>query len=298
MAAEALLLLGLLSSGDEVLAATDLYGGTSGLLRDMARFGISARGADAREPAAFTFTAKTRLVFVEAISNPTLRICPIEEVAAAAHEAGALLAVDNTVTTPYLYRPIEHGADLVIHSATKFLGGHHDATAGVIAGRRELMDPIRAAGVRFGPMLAPFEAWLTVRGMKTLAVRLERACSNAAELAEFFAHHPKVEMVSYPGLPSHPQHGLAARMFPAGPGAMIAISVARPDQLVDNLRLVSCVASFGGVATTVSHPATTSHRQLSASQREAAGISDGLLRISVGIEAIADLVADFRQALS
>ena len=300
MSALAIVFLALLSQGDEVLATTDLYGGTPSLLNaDLARFGVSTRYVDSRDPAGFGFTERTRLVVVEPLSNPTLRVCPLDEIAELAHSRGALLVVDNSTPTSYLCRPLEHGADLVVHSATKALSGHHDVTAGLVAGRRELLDRIRACGIRGGAFLAPLDAWLTVRGIKTLAVRMRAACDNAQHLASWLADHPRVRQVLYPGLASHPQHALAARLLNGGFGAMLAFEiVGDPGELIKRLRLVRFVASFGGVTTTVSHPASTSHRSLSPEARLAAGIPDGLLRLSVGIEAVEDVIADFEQALA
>jgi cystathionine gamma-synthase len=299
MGALAVTFLALLEAGDEVLATTDLYGGTPALLSaDLERFGVSTRLVDSRDPAAFTFGERTRLVVVEPLSNPTVRVCPLDEVAAAARRQGALLVVDNTTPTPWLCRPLEHGADLVVHSATKFLSGHHDVTGGLIAGRTELLERIRACGVRSGGFMAPLDAWLTVRGMKTLGLRMQRACANAQRLAAWLADQPRVRQVLYPGLPSHPQHQLAARLFDGGFGAMLAFEVDDPADLIRRLDLVRFVASFGGVTTTLSHPASTSHRSLSAEARQAAGIPDGLLRLSVGIEAAEDVIADFEQALA
>ncbi|HLQ33124.1 MAG TPA: aminotransferase class I/II-fold pyridoxal phosphate-dependent enzyme [Chloroflexota bacterium] len=299
MGAEAIVFLALLQSGDEVLATTDLYGGTPALLSHLAGLGISTRYVDSMQIENFELSDRTKLVFVETLSNPTLRLCPLEKVARRAHDRGALLVVDNTTPTPYLCRPLEHGADLVVHSATKFLSGHHDVTGGVVAGSNELVERIRSCGVRAGGFMAPLDAWLAVRGIKTLALRMRQACDNASRLAAWLADRPRVRQVLYPGLPSHPQHALAKRLLSGGFGAMLAFEIeGDPGQLIERLKLVRFVASFGGVTTTVSHPASTSHRALSSEQRLAAGIPDGLLRLSVGIEAIDDLIADFEQALA
>jgi cystathionine beta-lyase/cystathionine gamma-synthase len=299
MGAEAIVFLALVQAGDEVLTTTDLYGGTPALLSHLAGLGITTRYVDSTDPAAFELTDQTRVVFVETLSNPTLRICDLDEVARRAHERGALLVVDSSTPTPYLCRPLEHGADLVVHSVTKFLSDHHDVTGGAVAGNRELVERIRACGVRTGGFMAPLDAWLTVRGIKTLAVRMRQACSNAALLADWLAGHPRVRQVLYPGLSSHPQHGLASRLFAGGFGAMLSFEIeGDAGELIRRLKLVRFVASFGGVTTTVSHPASTSHRALTPAQRAAAGIPDGLLRLSAGIEAPDDLIADFDQALS
>ena len=300
MGALAIAFLALLKSGDEVLATTDLYGGTPALLTaELERFGVTTRYVDSRDPAAFTFTDRTKLVVVEPLSNPTVRVCPLDAVARLAHEHGALLVVDNTTPTPYLCRPLEHGADLVVHSATKFLSGHHDVTGGLTAGPRELLDRIRTCGVRTGGFMAPLDAWLTVRGIKTLGVRMRQACDNAERLAAWLAANPRVRQVLYPGLPSHPQHGVAAGLLQGGFGAMLSFEIdGDPAKFIERLALVRFVASFGGVTTTLSHPASTSHRGLSPEARHAAGIPAGLLRLSAGIESADDLIADFAQALA
>jgi len=299
MGAEAMVFLALLKTGDEVLATTDLYGGTPALLAQFEALGIRTRYVDSTDPAAFEFGERTRLAFVETISNPTLRVCPLDEVARLAHEAGALLVVDNTTPSPCLCRPLEHGADLVVHSATKFLSGHHDVTGGLVAGSRELVERVRTYAVRAGAFMAPMEAWLTVRGIKTLALRMRQSCINAERLATWLANQPTVRQVLYPGLKSHPQHALAKRLLRGGFGAMLSFEIeGDAGRLIERLKLVRFVASFGGVTTTISLPASTSHRALTPEQRLAAGIPDGLLRLSVGVEAVEDLISDFEQALA
>jgi methionine-gamma-lyase len=210
--------------------------------------------------------------------------------------------VDNTFATPYLCRPLEHGADLVVHSLTKFLSGHGDLTAGVGVGGSELVERARRAATVLGPALDPFAAWLAVRGMKTLDVRMERACANALTLARYLERHPGVLKVHYPGLPGHPGHELAGRLLGGKYGAMLAFELKGGEQaasaLVRGLRLVRLVPSLGDVATTISHPAKTSHRGLSPQEREERGIGPGLIRVSVGIEAVDDLVEDMERALS
>ncbi len=290
----------LLASGDRLLAAGDLYGGTHAWLAWLGRrqpevtvdtvplAGLPDRLRDPDVPA-------PRAVLVESPSNPLLACCDLAELAAVAHERGALLLVDNTFATPALQTPLALGADLVLHSATKYLGGHSDVTAGFAAGSAELLAPVREALVLGGACLDPHAAFLLARGMKTLVLRVERQSANAARLAAFLRAHPRVEAVSYPG-----DDPVARRQMSAG-GGMLAFEVAGGLQaataLVDRLELFRIIPSLGGVESSVSLPALTSHRRLSAEQRAALGISDGLVRVSAGIEGYDDLEADLRQAL-
>lgn len=294
----------LLASGDHVVTARQLYGGTFGLMSHaFPRLGIDVAMVDVtdHDAVAAAFTDRTKVLYCETIGNPTLPVADLETLAAIAHGHDVPLVVDGTFTPPCLLRPIEHGADLVIHSATKFLGGHSDVTAGVVSGTRESIERIRLHAIDTGPVLAPIEAWLTARGVQTLALRVERICRNAQAVAEMLAAHPSVERVLYPGLSSHPQHDLALRLLPDGAGGMLAFDVAggieAGRRVMEKVEIALPAASLGGTKTLVVHPASVTHTQLSRTERERFGIGDGMLRVSVGIEDVDDLLSDFEQAL-
>jgi cystathionine beta-lyase/cystathionine gamma-synthase len=244
----------------------------------------------------------TAVVLTETISNPLLGVADIPRLAAAAHRVGAKLVVDNTFATPYHCRPLALGADLSIHSATKFLSGHSDLVAGVASGTAGVIAPIRAAIKTFGATLGPFEAWLALRGLRTLHLRMARHAENALAVARFLEAQPAVGAVRYPGLPSHPHHAIAREILMHGCSGMVSFELAggQPavERFLERFRLIRFAASLGDVSTTVSHPATTSHRGLSAEARRAAGIGGGLLRLSVGIEAAGDIVVDLGRGLA
>lgn len=290
--------------GDHIVASKHLYGGTYGLLSHMpARAGIDVtfvEPADHDEVQA-AFTSRTKILYFETIANPTMSVADIDALTAIARSGKAKTVVDATFTSPYLLQALDHGADLVVHSATKYLGGHSDVTAGVVAGSSKLIAAVRNDGMEYGATLAPMEAWLTLRGIQTLALRMERICSNAMALAHFLASRNGVKAVHYPGLPSHPQHALAKQLMPRGFGGMIAFEVAGGRKagraFLERVRVAAAAASLGGTKTLVVHPASVTHTQLSATQRRAAGITDGLIRVSVGIEDPEDLIADFDRAL-
>ncbi len=291
----------LLASGDRLLASRDLYGGTHAWLAWLCRrhpevtvetvplAGLVARLRNRDAPA-------PRAVLAESPSNPLLACCDLAQLAAASHERGALLLVDNTFATPALQTPLALGADLVLHSATKYLGGHSDVLGGFAAGSAEVLAPVRQAMVLGGACLDPHAAFLLSRGMKTLLLRVERQSANASRLAAFLGGHPRVTAVRYPGADP-----VARRQMRAG-GGMLAFEVAgglaEATALVDRLELFRIIPSLGGVESGVSLPALTSHRSLSSEERAALGISDGLVRVSVGIEGYEDLEADLAQALS
>jgi cystathionine gamma-synthase len=305
MAAIFAVLFGLCRPGDHLVCDHELYGGTVSLLESqLQHWGLSFTYVDTTDPAAVAAAVRpeTRLVYTEMISNPTVRLADVPRLAQLCRERGLLLVVDNTFATPYLARPLALGADVVVISATKFLGGHSDLTGGVAAGRKELIDRARAAQVVTGGMAEPFSAWLALRGIKTLHVRLDRQAANAQALAEFLAGHPRVRRVWYPGLATHPQHGLAQQVLTRGCGGMLSFQVdggfAGANRLIQGLRMVEFVPSLGDVTTTVSHPLLTSHRALSDAQRAALGITPDLVRVSVGTEELADILADFDQALA
>jgi len=295
--------LSILRPGDEVAAAADLYGGTFRLLERVFKpWGLVPRYTDDPTPAGFTAIVgpATKLVWIETPTNPMLQVLDIAEIAGVAHGRGALLAVDNTFASPCLQRPIELGADLVVHSTTKYLGGHSDVVGGAVAGRRALLEPIAFYQNAAGGVPGPFDAWLVLRGIKTLSVRMERHCANARALANWLKEQPQVSRVYYPGLPEHPNHDVARRQM-SDFGGMISIRLKgggeSARQLLGRTRLFSLAESLGGVESLISHPATMTHASIPAEVRAARGVDDGLVRLSVGIEDLADLKADIAQAL-
>jgi cystathionine gamma-synthase/O-acetylhomoserine (thiol)-lyase len=305
MAAISAALLGHLAAGDEVIAPAGCYGGTWSLLtRWLPRWGIHPVLVDVTDAAAVraALTPRTRMIYVETIANPTLTVPDLPVLAQVAHEADIRLVVDSTFATPVVCRPLEHGADLVVHSATKFLGGHADATGGVAIGRPEHLGPVREARIDLGGCLAPDEAFLLHRGLATLALRVARQSTTAAVLVEKLAGHPAVARVRYPGVASHPQHGTARALFRDGLfGSLVTMDVhgGRSGGMAfcDALRTVAIATSLGSVHSKVSHVASTTHRQLDDTALAAAGISPGQVRLSVGVEDPEELHADLRQAL-
>ena len=296
-------ILAVVSSGQHILATEQIYGGTYGLLtRTLPRFKVSHSFADATDLAAFerAIQPETKLIWAETISNPTTAVLDIRALAEMAHAHGALLAVDSTFTSPYLARPLEDGADLVVHSATKYIGGHGDLIAGVVAGSRELVRKAHMIRVDFGACAGPLEAWLMLRGLKTLSLRMERHCANALGLARFLQEQPGVVKVHYPGLESHPQHALATQRMP-GFGGVVSFEVAGGKdaafRLINALKMALRASSLGDADTLVLHPASISHRGLSAADRARAGVSEGLIRVALGLEDLPDIIADFDQAL-
>jgi len=298
MGAIASVFLTLLSQGDHVLLAKGTYGKTTALVtRQLPRWGINHDFFDASDAASLGqgLKPKTRLVFVETVSNPLLRVADIDTLAKLSREAGIPLAVDNTFA-PLICRPIEHGATLVIHSATKMIGGHSDLTLGVLVGPGELIEPTKVLASTLGQTGNPFESWLALRGLATLSVRMERASRNALELARRFEKHGKVDRTFYPGLESHPEFAIASKLLKGGFGAMVTIDLGtreRAARLIRGLKGIPFAPSLGDVQTTLSHPATTSHRGQDAQQLAAQGMSEGMIRISVGLEEIEDLWGEF-----
>jgi cystathionine gamma-lyase len=296
--------LSVLKPGDEVAAAADLYGGTYRLLERVFKpWGLVVRYTDDASPAGFAniVTKTTKLVWIETPTNPLLQIVDIAAVAAIAHKAGAVLAVDNTFASPYLQQPLKLGADLVVHSTTKYLGGHSDVVGGAVAGSKELLQLIAFYQNAAGGVPGPFDAWLTLRGIKTLAVRMERHCANARHLAAWLTKQPQVERVYYPGLPEHPDHELAKRQM-RDFGGMISLRLKGGTEaarkFLPRTKLFSLAESLGGVESLVCHPATMTHASIPVALRTARGVDDGLIRLSVGIEDASDLQEDLRQALS
>jgi len=295
----------LLGSGQHVVASTSLYGGTFGILsHKLPKFGVDATLVDITDldVVEAAFRPETKMLYAETIGNPNLPVADLDALAGIARAHSVPLVVDATFTPPCLLRPLEHGADVSIHSATKYIGGHSDVTAGVVSGTAETIGRLRMANIDDGAVLAPFEAWLTLRGTHTLALRTERICNSALALARSLEAHPAVGRVFYPGLESHPQHDVAKRLLPNGFGGMVAVDLAggleAGRRAMERLRVACAAASLGGTHTLVVHPASVTHTQLTREERERTGITDGMLRISVGIEDAQDLLDDFRQALS
>jgi cystathionine beta-lyase/cystathionine gamma-synthase len=309
MAAISSVLLTLCRAGSHVVAPAAVYGGTFGVLQHvLARFDVSATFVDGTDVEAVrgALRDETAVVWAETIANPTTSVADLPALAAVCRQAGVPLVVDSTFASPVVCRPLQWGADLVVHSATKYLGGHSDATGGVVAGDVEVVSAIRRTRIDLGGILAPDEAFLLHRGLATLPLRVGRHCATALALAEALADHPKVEQVEHPGLPSHPQHALAGKLFDAGPegrryGAIIAVSPRGGREagmaLCDGLRLGRVATSLGGVHTVVSHAASTTHRQMDDAALAAAGISPSTVRISVGLEDADDLIRDVHGAL-
>jgi cystathionine beta-lyase/cystathionine gamma-synthase len=303
MAAISTVLLALTQAGAHVVAPREIYGGTFGLLsRQLARFGVSTTFADTTDPAAVVaaMTAATAVVWCEAIANPTLSVADVPALATVAHARGALLVVDATFASPAVVRPLGLGADLVLH---KYLGGHSDATGGVVCGDPALLARVRLARVDLGGSLAPDEAYLLGRGLQTLPLRVARHCETALALATALEGHPGLARVDYPGLPSHRDHVLAARIFTPGRyGGVLTITPVggREEGMAfcDRLRLVKVATSLGGTHSLVSHVASTTHRQLTDTALAAAGIGAAACRISVGLEDAADLLEDIAGALA
>ena len=293
-----------LRPGDEVAAAADLYGGTFRLLERVFKpWGLVARYTDDSSAAGFAkiITPATKLVWIETPTNPLLQILDIAAIAELAHQRGAKLAVDNTFASPYLQQPIKLGADLVVHSTSKYLGGHSDVVGGAVIGARELLQPIAFYQNAAGGVPGPFDAYLTLRGLKTLAVRMERHCQNARELADWLSKQPKVEKIYYPGLKSHPGHELAKRQM-RDFGGMISIRLKggaeAARRFITRTKLFSLAESLGGVESLVCHPATMTHASIPVEIRTARGVDDALIRLSVGIEDVEDLKQDLAGALA
>ena len=290
-------------SGDHVVCSNMTYGGTFRYYTKIqARYGVEFSFVDTSDEKQVqqAFRKNTRLLHLESPTNPTMTICDIARLSDLAHERGALVVVDNTFASPYLQRPLDLGADLVVHSTTKFLNGHSDSVGGIaVAKSPEHVEWLAFVQNSSGAILSPFDSWLVLRGIKTLVVRMERHEKNGREIARFLAAHPKVVKVYYPGLPDHPQHELARKQM-RGFGAMISFELGSFDaasRLLSAVRLCSLGESLGGVETLISHPATMTHASIPEEERNRLGVTPGLVRISVGIEDIEDLVADLDRGL-
>jgi len=303
LAATTAVFAGLLRPGDEVAASADLYGGTFRLLDKVFKpWGLNARYTDETSPRAFEgiITPKTKLVWIESPTNPLLQILDIAAIAEVAHKRGAKLVVDNTFASPYLTQPLKLGADIVVHSTTKYLGGHSDVVGGAVVGPKELLDPVKFYQNAAGGVPGPFDCYLTLRGLKTLAIRMDRHGANAAELAAWLVRQPAVDKVYYPGLPDHPGHAVARKQM-RNFGGMISMRLKggtdAAKRFFTRTKLFSLAESLGGVESLVCHPATMTHASIPVEDRIKRGVDDGLIRLSVGIEDVADLREDLRRAL-
>ena len=336
-AAETLAILNIARSGDQIVSSASLYGGTYNLFHyTLPKLGIGAAFVDPSDPENFkrAITPKTRLVYAETLGNPKNDMLDIEAVAKIAHDAGVPLMIDNTVATPYLCRPIEWGADIIVHSMTKFLGGHGNSIGGIIVdsgkfnwanGRfPELVEPdpsyhnlkfveafgplayilkVRVQLLRdIGAALSPFNAFLILQGVETLSLRVQRHCDNALKVAQFLEKHAAVSWVNYPGLPSHPAHALAKKYMQHGYGAILGFGIQGGMQagikFINAVGLLSHLANLGDAKTLVIHPASTTHQQLTREEQEATGVTEDFIRLSVGIETVDDIIADIDQALA
>ena len=297
-------LFSLVRSGDHVVAAAQLYGGTHGLFGTaLARAGVSVTTADVADHAAIdaAFTGATKVLYCETIGNPTMNVADVDALASIARAHDATFVIDATFTPPVMLRPLEHGADLVCHSATKYLGGHGDVTGGVVSGDVDRIAEIRRLAIDTGGQMAPFDAWLIARGVQTLVLRVDRICQNAMAVAHALEDHPSVRRVLYPGLESHPDHALAHKLLGDRFGGMLAFDVgdaAMGRRFLERVRVAAAAASLGGTKTLVVHPASVTHTQLAPEELAASGITEGMVRVSVGIEDVDDLIADLEQALA
>jgi cystathionine gamma-lyase len=298
--------MSLLSPGDHVVAGDDLYGGTYRLFdKVLPRTGsLEFTYADTTDPRAVegALRPETKLLWIETPTNPMLTLSDIQELSEMAHECGALVAVDNTFASPYFQNPLSLGADIVVHSTTKYMGGHSDVIGGaVVTSNPDFYEGIKFYQNAAGAVPGPFDSWIVLRGLKTLAIRMRQHEENALAVAEFLQSHPEVETVNYPGLPSHPQHELAERQM-SGFSGMVSFTLKGGAQAayaaVQKTRVFSFAESLGGVESLITHPATMTHAAIPREQREVRGVTDGLMRLSVGIEDKEDLIADLDRAIS
>jgi cystathionine gamma-synthase/methionine-gamma-lyase len=297
-----------LKAGSAVVAALDVYGATFSLLRSLFKsLDVNVRMVNVTDHAEVEMALKETgavVLYVESISNPLLKVADIPALAELAHRHGASLLVDNTFASPYLLNPVVHGADFVIHSATKYLSGHGDVLAGVVATSRENKAKLFELNKLVGGVLGPFEAWLALRGLKTLPLRMKQQCQNAGKVAEWLTKHPRVTKVNYPGLSDHPQHALARKLFDdKGYGGVLSFEIEGADKaqiyrFMESLKICLPATTLGDVYSLVLHPASSSHRSLTAEERARVGIPDGLVRLSMGIESIEDILSDLETALA
>ena len=304
MAAINAVYLAFLGQDAHVVGTDSVYGPSRLVLEnEYSRFGVASTWVDSSDPAnvAAAMRPSTKMVYIESPANPTMKLTDLAACADIAHAGGALLVVDNTFASPVLQQPLALGADVVVHSLTKYINGHTDVVGGaIVVGAPALLDRLRRVHTAFGGTMDPHQAWLVLRGVKTLGLRMERAQANAMEVARFLENHPGVAWVRHAGLPSHPQHALMLRQM-SGPGACFSFGVKggleAGKALIDSVKLATLAVSLGGVETLIEHPASMTHTGMPKQEREAAGISDDLVRISVGCEDVRDLVADLEQAL-
>jgi len=303
MAAVHTLVTSLAKAGDRIVASNELYGGSYSLFtKILPRYGIEVTFVNPHDADAVAAVLPDAVLFYgETIANPTVTVADLEALGSLCRASGVPAAVDNTFASPYLCNPARFGFDHVLHSATKYIGGHHDLTGGVVATTEDGMRGLRDMAIETGGTMAPFEAWLALRGLMTLELRMERHSRSAQMLAEFLQGQAKVERVHYPGLLSHPHHEVARRLMPRGFGGMLAFEIEGGVEggmrFCDALELAWIATSLGGTHTLVGHAASTTHRQMDPAARRAAGIADGLVRVSVGLEDVDDLIEDFERAL-
>lgn len=302
MAAICSTIFGLLSTGDELAYVGPLYGGTDGVFRNLLpRMGIHAVNAGSAAELRRCVTAKTRMIYVETPTNPTMDIVDLAQVAEIARSVNAVSVVDNTFATPYLTRPIAWGIDVCVHAATKYIGGHGDATGGIVAAGAALIEKIRMAGMKqFGGCMSPHEAYLFIRGLKTLPLRMDASCENASTIAQMLSTDPKVERVYYPGLASHPGHDVAKCQMDQYGGILsfeLRGGKTSAQRFLDNLSIITQAVSVGDTDSLACHPASTTHRGVAPEIRLRQGVSEGLIRMSIGIEDPFDLAEDVRHAL-
>jgi len=304
MGAVTAIYMALLGQGVHMVSTASVYGPSRGVIeQDFSRFGVEATFVNTSDPDAVRAAIKpnTKLLYLETPSNPTMELTDLEEMVKIAREHNLVVAVDNTFSSPYLQKPLDFGADVVFHSITKFINGHADIVGGVIVTKtEELYKKIRHAMVYMGSNMDPHQAFMVLRGVKTLSIRIERAQENAMKIAEYLENHPKVAWIKYPGLKSHPQYELAKKQM-KGPGSMISFGVKggleAGRKLMDNVKLAILAVSLGGVETLIQHPASMTHAAVSSEAKLKAGITDDLVRFSVGIEDVEDIIADLEHAL-